>query len=237
MKYNPAKHHRRSIRLRGFDYSSAGAYFVTAVLHHRVRWFGSVNETGMQMSGAGRIAWQCWKEMPLHFPYVALDEFVIMPDHFHGIVIIKEDDNSGGVQLNAATMGPLLNAATMGSPLLNTPSLGSPLLNTATMGRPLFKALALSNRLKRPAALNIPPTRKEDNYFSFISPRKRTLGVIIRTYKAAVTTLCRKNGFPGFNWQRDYYEHIIRNEHELRAIRKYIANNPAHWHDTHAAGV
>jgi REP element-mobilizing transposase RayT len=106
VKYNPAKHHRHSIRLKGYNYSSAGAYFVTAVLQHRMHLFGSVHENGRQLSGVGTIARQCWEEIPLHFPHAALDEFMIMPDHMHGIIFIlpdndKSEDNSGGFQLNA----------------------------------------------------------------------------------------------------------------------------------------
>ncbi|OGC94669.1 MAG: hypothetical protein A2W25_13950 [candidate division Zixibacteria bacterium RBG_16_53_22] len=71
------------------------------------------------------------------------------------------------------------------------------------------------------------PTKNE--YFSRISPSKNTLGVIIRTYKAAVTTSCNKRSTVGFSWQRNYYEHIIRNEDDLNAIRQYILNNPANW--------
>ena len=90
VKYNPAIHHRHSIRLKGYDYSSAGAYFITAVLQHRMHLFGRVCENGMQLSEAGKIAHRCWEEIPLHFPHTALDEFVIMPDHMHGIVVIVE---------------------------------------------------------------------------------------------------------------------------------------------------
>lgn len=150
----------------------------------------------MQLSEVGKIARRCWEEIPLHFPHTALDEFVIMPDHMHGIVVIlgeddygeSYEDGSGGVQLNAP------------------------------------------KELNAPAA-DSPATRK-DNYFSIISPKKKTLSVIIRTYKAAVTTLCRENGINDFQWQRNYYERIIRDERAFTTIRKYIVNNPAQWlHD------
>src|ERR1039458_2943573 len=109
VKYNPAIHHRHSIRLKGYDYSSAGAYFITAVLQHRMHLFGRVCENGMQLSETGKIAHRCWEEIPLHFPNTALDEFIIMPDHMHGIIVIlgeddyggSYEDGFGGVQLNA----------------------------------------------------------------------------------------------------------------------------------------
>jgi len=62
-----------------------------------------------------------------------------------------------------------------------------------------------------------------------LSPHRDTLAVVIRTYKAAVTTLCRRAGRDDFAWQRNYYEHIIRNEGELNRIRQYIIDNPSRW--------
>lgn len=73
------------------------------------------------------------------------------------------------------------------------------------------------------------PTRKTDNRFSAMSPHRNALAVIIRTYKAAVTTRCRREGFGDFAWQRNYYEHIIRDEDEFNRIRQYIAENPLKW--------
>ncbi|MFI5252017.1 MAG: hypothetical protein ACHQQQ_06235 [Bacteroidota bacterium] len=64
---------------------------------------------------------------------------------------------------------------------------------------------------------------------SFISPSKGTLGIIIRTFEAAVTTWCRNNGHEDFAWQRNYYEHIIRSEKDLSVIRNYIIQNPLKW--------
>ncbi len=62
-----------------------------------------------------------------------------------------------------------------------------------------------------------------------MSPKRGRLGVIVRTFKAAVSTECRRHGIEGFGWQRNYYEHIVRNEESLREIREYIANNPLRW--------
>lgn len=201
MKYNPSKHHRHSIRLRGYDYSSSGAYFVTANAQDRLCLFGTVHQNGVDLYDIGNIARQCWEDIPNHFPHVELDEFIIMPDHMHGIIFIlpNDDNHSGdphdgnrrgvpdhtdrrGVQLNAPTLNAKWNA----------------------------------------------PTRK-DNYYSNISPQKKSLSVIVRTYKAAVTTICRENGFHHFKWQRNYHDEIIRSERELNAIRKYIINNPFSW--------
>ena len=70
------------------------------------------------------------------------------------------------------------------------------------------------------------PTRDR---FSTMSPNRKTLGVIVRTYKAAVTTFCRKAGYGGFRWQRNYHEHVVRDEVDLRRIRRYIRDNPIRW--------
>lgn len=73
------------------------------------------------------------------------------------------------------------------------------------------------------------PTINGSNFYRSISPKQKTLSVIIRTFKAAVTTLCRKNNYYYFPWQRNYYEHIVRNEEELNRIREHIINNPMQW--------
>jgi hypothetical protein len=73
------------------------------------------------------------------------------------------------------------------------------------------------------------PTVNTSNFYSSISPKQNTLSVIIRTFKAAVTTYCRKSKYHFFNWQRNYYEHVIRNEEKLNLIREYVLNNPLQW--------
>lgn len=89
--YDPAVHHRRSIRLRGYDYSQRGIYFVTICTEGRRRLFGTVINGRMALNDAGRAAARCWREIPNHFPNVALDEWVVMPDHVHGIIVIERD--------------------------------------------------------------------------------------------------------------------------------------------------
>ena len=79
---------RHSIRLRDFDYSQAGAYFVTVCTYERACRFGDVVDGNMRLNEAGRIVEQCWAAIPIHFPDVVLDAFVVMPNHVHGIVII-----------------------------------------------------------------------------------------------------------------------------------------------------
>ena len=82
--------HRRSIRLKGYDYTQPGAYFLTIVTHNRACLFGDIVDGQMQLNEGGRVAERCWLDIPSHFRHVALDAFVIMPNHVHGIVIIRE---------------------------------------------------------------------------------------------------------------------------------------------------
>ena len=81
-------HQRRSIRLKGYDYSSPGAYFITICTHRQRCLFGNIVEGSMQLNRMGRIAHACWKAIPDHFPHASLDAFVVMPNHVHGIVSI-----------------------------------------------------------------------------------------------------------------------------------------------------
>ena len=167
MTYASQKHHRRSVRLKEYDYSKEGAYFVTICTCDRALFF--------ENEEVRAIVEQCWLGIPDHFPAVQTDECVNMPNHLHGITTIT----CRGVQLNAPT-----------------------------------EVIAVRNNVNR---------------FSMISPRRNTLPVIIRTYKAAVSTRCWRAGYKDFKWQRGYYEHVIRNEDDLNRARQYIFDNPLQW--------
>ncbi|MGC8825313.1 MAG: hypothetical protein ACP5PZ_12105 [Bacteroidales bacterium] len=93
-QYNPNHHHRRSIRLRGFDYSQQGAYFVTIVTQNRAHLFGNVVDGEMKLNDAGKIIQKCWLEIPEHFPNVVLHAFVIMPNHVHGILFLTDNEKT-----------------------------------------------------------------------------------------------------------------------------------------------
>ncbi len=94
-------HHRRSIRLRGRDYAEPGMYFVTICTAKTGDVFGNVQRGEMILNAYGIIADECWRVIPDHFPWVALDAFVIMPDHMHGIVEILPMRACRGVACNA----------------------------------------------------------------------------------------------------------------------------------------
>jgi REP element-mobilizing transposase RayT len=94
MKYNPDKHHRQSIRLKGYDYTQPGAYGVTIVTKDRLCLLGEITNGEMVLSSYGIIAQRTWLDLPDHYPHIALDEFVIMPNHVHGIIVLTHSDRS-----------------------------------------------------------------------------------------------------------------------------------------------
>jgi len=95
MNYLPDKHHRRSIRLQGYDYSQPGIYFITLCTQNRECLFGEILNGEMRLNEFEKIANQCWLEIPHHFPNVQLDEFVVMPDHIHGIIVLNDIVGAG----------------------------------------------------------------------------------------------------------------------------------------------
>ena len=92
MPYDPHKHSRRSIRLKNYDYSQPGRYFITICAQDRRCLFGEVINAEMKTNGLGEIVIQCWNDIPNKYCNVRTDEFIVMPNHFHGIIVIDDDD-------------------------------------------------------------------------------------------------------------------------------------------------
>lgn len=88
------KYRVESNRLRGYDYSSIGAYFITICTIDRGHFFGEIFDAEMVLNPLGKYTHQCWTDIPQHFPFVTIDEFVVMPNHIHGIIIITEETNN-----------------------------------------------------------------------------------------------------------------------------------------------
>ena len=194
MRYDPEKHHRRSIRLKGYDYTSPGGYFITLVAQGRVCLFGEITKGEMQYSERGQIAYEYWLAIPDHFHNAELGAFVIMPNHMHGIIILKES-------LDASRRRDIIYPAPRTGTTCRAPT-GAP--TDAPTGR------AAMEQFQKPVVGSIP--------------------TIIRIYKAAVTRkiVAQFGGMPDL-WQRNYYEHIIRNDDEHKRIHLYIESNPLHW--------
>jgi len=170
MVYDPEKHHRRSHRLRGYDYTSPGAYFVTICVDSRECVLGSIDETGeMHHSSLGRIARKSWQWLATQYNYLMLDCFVVMPNHVHGILIITDDEPNQGDSVKGGS-------------------------RTA-------------------------PTRR------------KPLGRLVGAFKTVSTkSINQELDTPGEKfWQRDFYDHIIRNDKELSSIRGYVYYNPKQW--------
>lgn len=189
--YNPNLHHRRSIRLKGYDYAQAGLYFITICCQDRVCRFGDVVNGEMILNEYGQIAHDEWMKLSERFPNFELDVFQIMPNHLHGLLFLS-----------------------VGAPLADSlPSVGAPLAG----------------------ALSSAGAQNPDEIRAGASPAP-TVGEIVGAYKSLVANGClsiykSKNEIMGKLWQRNYYEHIIRNEQSYKRISEYITNNPVKWAD------
>jgi len=118
MRYDPDRQHRRSMRRAGHDYSQAGAYYVTIVAHERECLFGAIVDGAVVLNDAGRIVWDVWKRLPEHYPHVALDAFIVMPNHVHAILVLR-DPAAPSAQAVGAGLRPA--QATPPSPAQATP--------------------------------------------------------------------------------------------------------------------
>jgi REP element-mobilizing transposase RayT len=105
VKYDRNKHHRRSLRLKGYDYSQAGAYFVTICTEDRQCLFGDVADGHMELNEAGQAVQETWKDLTVRFPSVVLDTFVAMPNHIHGIITMVQ-----GAATSAPPLGDIMRA-------------------------------------------------------------------------------------------------------------------------------
>ncbi len=186
-KFDPQKHHRRSIRLKGYDYAQEGAYYVTIVTWQREFLFGEIVNSEMMLSPYGEIVQKWWEEIPIHFLNVEMGAFVIMPNHVHGIIFIV-DERRGTVPVpkeNGENLISQNNDMSGGIQGGGTPPL-----------------------------------------------RKPTLGQIIAYFKYQATKEMNKidnTGTVTKFWQRNYYEHVIRDEKDLQNKTDYIESNPSLW--------
>jgi REP element-mobilizing transposase RayT len=191
MKYDPKIHHRRSIRLQGYDYSQLGAYFVTIVAQGRALLFGTIENGEMHLNDAGRMIVKWWNELPNKYPQIGLGAFVVMPNHFHGIIIINTVPKPVGRDLRVS---PLPEGATNTGGHAGPPQPIPPQQPNAPLSQMIqwFKTMTTNEYIRGVKELSWPR-------------------------------------FDGKLWQRDYYEHIIRNADEANRIHLYIESNPSHW--------
>ena len=180
------RNHRRSIRLQDWDYTAAGAYFITICTQGHALLFGDVVGDTVRLNECGDTVWACWNQIPNHFPQAEMDACVVMPNHVHGIIVMtaRTPDMAVGTQYVGAQHAAPLHIAPGSAPLPRRPGV-----------------------------------------------QPGSLGAIVRSFKSATTQrINARRGVPGAPmWQRNYYEHIIRNDQSLQRIREYIKNNPARW--------
>ena len=211
--YNPKLHHRKSIRLKEYDYTQSGFYFITISCHNKVNRFGEVivsnnNTARMMLNQYGQIAQNEWLHTANIRPNIKLLEFVIMPNHMHGIIYVtrRGELNSSSNELN------------------------SPSNNEGVCKTPL--RISLQNNNEGVCKTNQQLSLQNNNEGVCKTPLRspsQTIGAIIRGYKSAVTKKMALLGFKEPLWQRNFYEHIIRDESSYLYISNYIINNPAKW--------
>ena len=97
MNYDPNIHHRRSIRLKGFDYSNSGYYFITVCCQDKRKLWGVIENDQMTLNDAGKMVESVWSELPKRFPKMVLHNYVIMPNHFHAIIELSCGDDSTNI--------------------------------------------------------------------------------------------------------------------------------------------
>ncbi len=219
---------RRSIRLKGYDYSQAGAYFITIVAQDRMHLFGEVINGEMQLNAAGRMILAEWEALPQRFSTIELDAFIIMPNHVHGIiVIIGTNKIAAGVGANVGANVGAGVTADVGAGLVPAPNNITPPTVGATTDGPTVGATTDGPTV---GATTDGPTVGATTR---VAP---TVGDIVGAFKSITTVSyirgvkqCGWPPFPRRLWQRNYYEHIIRNDESLNRIRRYIADNPARW--------
>ena len=180
------KPNRQSIRLKGYDYSAEGAYFVTIVCKDRLAWFGEIVNGEMQLSDAGKIVEEEWLRGAELRSEISLDENVVMPNHFHGIAII-----------------------------------GNPVIPMKGIRRGVWTYAQNDDENGNKGVFPYAPT-------GLLSPKK-SVGSLIRAFKAGCTARIRQSISADFEWQRNFHDRIIRNQEELQKIQDYIQNNPSTW--------
>jgi REP element-mobilizing transposase RayT len=209
MTHDSQKYNRRSIRLRDYDYTSPGAYFITICTQDRKSIFGEIVNNEMQLNELGESLQLIWNALPERFSNLELDHFVIMPDHIHGIIIIKETNFIFAEDSYKSELPERFRNSTYSKRATNRVS--------ASFAPPHPRGAI--NR----APTELPSLRPADKN------RILPLGEVIRTFKAVTAHKIHSQGRLDFKWQRNYHEHIIRKDDDLDRVRQYIIDNPAQW--------
>ena len=199
MKYVPNRHHRRSIRLKGYDYSQPGTYFVTICVDRRQCLFGDVVDGQMILNQYGMVVADTYQWLCDRYPYLYTDEWIVMPNHFHAIMIIADKSRTDTDILRTDTDKPRTD----------------------------------TDKPRRGVSRNAPTINEQQTANNSSNPitKRKPLGRLIGAFKTVSTKKINiLRDAPGTKlWQRNYYEHIIRNQDAMDKIRHYIVNNPISW--------
>ncbi len=224
MRYDPLKHHRRSIRLKGYDYSRPGMYFVTICTRNHCEFLGKIHDNRIQLNAFGNIVTVCWFDLRNHYTNIELDAFSVMPNHVHYIIkIVKFIVRAGSPRPSSSKQGSPRPSSTVQESLRSSPSAQRsphPFLGSESP-RP-----NIENNRKFPKGAWEPRPYIIDN-----RSKKWTLGQMIAYFKYKSTKQINElRKMPGFPiWKRGFYDRIIRNDAELYKIRQYILDNPKNW--------
>ena len=212
MKYDPKIHHRRSIRLPNYDYTREGAYFITVCTCNRECLFGRIVDHIMGINEVGRIVGDEWVKTGLIRDGIELGEWVVMPNHFHALLIISDVGAYGirpknipnGLNMNLGCLEPKQICSET-----NHRNVGS--IEPVTLG---------DHRSMNEGVCHTP-----------LRSPSHTVGAIVRGFKTACTKhINALEHSPGRKlWQRNYWEHIIRSQREMDGFRECILTNPQRW--------
>jgi len=195
---------RNSLRLKGYDYAQAGCYYVTLCIQQRACLLGEMVQGAMRLSEAGRMVQAVWDDLPRSYPGVEIDAFVIMPNHIHGILVVTADPAPVGAGPCAC---PDRDAGPCACPDRDAGPCACPDGDADASARPIDKgALALGDVVRR---------------FKTYTTHRYAAGVERGNWPP----------FAGRLWQRNYHDHIVRSEADLRRVRAYIASNVDRWAD------
>jgi REP element-mobilizing transposase RayT len=199
---------RKSIRLKGYDYSQAGLYFITICCEDRVCHFGHIDNGQMILNEFGQIAYNEWLNTLSIRKNLELYEFIIMPNHMHGIIVLNG-------------MGELHSPENNDYNIMD--ECDSPERDVMDGNK---TCECKTGECKTGECKTGEFKTGECN-----SPLRSSVGAIVRGFKSSVTKQIRLIGFDKKLWQRNYHDHIIRNEQSYLNIANYIINNPAKWEE------
>lgn len=195
-----------SARKPDWDYRAPAIYYVTICTQNRVHYFGNIKNGKIILSSIGEIANKHWFDIPYHFPFIELINFVVMPNHIHGLLQIHDNDDNIRNGSGQSTE--------MSQPADTTQSTVDTLHATSLRGIDQYP--------------NISNATNKNELMSGISPKRGSLPSVLRSYKSAVSKSAHENGFR-FAWQPRYHDHIVKNPDEFQRIYDYISNNPRNW--------